>query len=208
MIKHICFDLDWTLAIQSNKFKKARDNLKYKVFAEVSNKDLDNETKKEFDELYQKYWSISSVFTKHFWKESDFWLKYFETLDKNKYYKTDKNIINTLLSLKEKVEISIFTNSKLEWTKKTLKIIKAEFNWFKFILSWDDITERKPALDWFQKIVELSWLKPQEILYIWDRENADIIPAKSVWMKTGLLWKKSNIADYSFMSFEEILNVL
>ena len=207
MIKHAWFDLEETLTIRTYEFNEVHNQLRYETYAEVIGKPLTEELKKEFEKLYAKHGSNSAVF-RFLGRASDFWQKRFNTLeDKTKYYKPVKTVYTTLEKLKEKVPISIFTNLKPDRIESTLKIIKVDKSWFKFIISGDDIKERKPALDGFYLMIKKSGLPPEEILYVGDRVNVDILPAKKAGMKTGLVWGKSDEADYSFEKFEDILSL-
>ena len=206
MIKHVWFDLEGTLTIRSVDFNEAHNQLRYETYSEVVGKPLTKELKQEFEKLYAQYGSNSAVF-RSLGCASDFWQKRFNKLDKTRYYKPVKTVYSTLEKLKEKVLISIFTNLKPEEVESTLKIINIDKSWFKFIISGDDIEERKPALDGFYLMIKKSGLPPEEILYVGDRVKVDILPAKEVGMKTCLVWDKSNEADYSFEKFEDILSL-
>lgn len=70
------------------------------------------------------------------------------------------------------------------------------------------LTEPKPALEGFYKMVELSNVPAAEILYIGDDIGKDIRPAKQVGVQAGLMWKQSEEADYSFVNFEDIFKIL
>jgi len=207
MIKHVWFDLEGTLTIRSDEFNEDYNQLRYETYAEVVGKPLTEELKQDFEKLYAKHGSNSAVF-RSLGCASDFWQKRFNSLDKTKYYKPVKTIFTTLRKLKEKVLISIFTNLKPEEVKNTLKIINVDKSWFKFIVSGDDIKERKPALDGFYLMIEKSGLPPEEILYVGDRVKVDILPTKEVGMKSCLVWDKSDEADYSFEKFEDILSLI
>ncbi len=206
MIKHIWFDVEGTLTIRSDEFNKAHNLLRYKTFAEVLGKPLSKELKQEYEDLYAKYGSNSAVF-RSLGYSSDFWQRHFNTLDKKKYYAPVKIICTTLEKLKEKVQISIFTNLKPDDVENTLKLINVDKDWFKFIITGDDIKERKPALDGFYSMIKCSGLHPEEILYVGDRVKVDILPAKEAGMKTCLVWNKSSEADFSFEDFEHILSL-
>ena len=206
IIKHVWFDLEGTLTIRSDEFNEAHNQLRYETYAEVVGKPLTEELKQEFEKIYAKHGSNSSVFRSLGWA-SDFWQKRFNSIDKTRYYKPVKNVFTTLEKLKEKVPISIFTNLKPEEIEITLKIINVNKAWFKFIVSGDDIKERKTALDGFYLMIKKSGLPPEEIIYVGDRVKVDVIPAKKVGMKSCLVWDKSNEADYSFENFEDILSL-
>lgn len=207
MIKHVWFDLEGTLTIRSDEFNEAHNQFRYKTYAKVVGKPLTEELKQELEELYAKHGSNSAAF-RSLGCASDFWQKCFNTLDKTKYYKPVRTVYSTLEKLKEKVPISIFTNLKPEEVESTLRIINVDKSWFKFIVSGDDIKERKPALDGFYLMIKKSGLPPEEILYVGDRVKVDIIPAKRVGMKTCLIWDKSDEADYSFEKFEDLLSII
>ena len=83
-----------------------------------------------------------------------------------------------------------------------------DVSFFTHIISSGMFKKPKPALDGFYKLVELSKLPAKEILYIGDSVGKDILPAKQVGIKTGLMWKQSDEADYSFGSFKDILEII
>jgi len=205
-IKHIWFDLDGTLTIHTPEFHKAHNELRYKTYAEVVKKPITKELELEYENLYKKFGSNSAVF-RSLGLPSDYWQKYFNTLDEVKFYKPEPQVYETLQKLKEIIPISIFTNVKPEKNLRTLTAIGVKLEWFTYILTGDDIKERKPALDGFHAMIEKSKLLPEQILYVGDRIDVDIKPAKLAGMKTCLLWKKSDEADYSFDNFEDILGI-
>lgn len=57
-------------------------------------------------------------------------------------------------------------------------------------------------------MIKKSALPPDEILYVGDRVDVDIKPAKQLGIKTGLVYGKSELADYSFEHFEDILAIV
>ena len=205
-IKHIWFDLDGTLTIHTPEFHEAHDDLRYKTYAEAVKKPVSEELKQEYNTLYKKHGSNSSIF-RSMGFPSDHWQKYFNTLDEAKYYKPEPKVYKTLERLKEIVPISVFTNVKPEKFTRTIEAIGIKPELFTFILTGDDVKERKPALDGFHLMIEKSKLLPEEILYVGDRVDVDIKPARAVGMKTCLLWGKSGDADYSFANFEDLLKI-
>jgi len=205
-IKHIWFDLDGTLTIHTPEFHRAHDELRYKTYAEAVKRPITKELEQEYETLYKKFGSNSAVF-RSLGLPSDYWQKYFNTLDEVKFYEPEPRVYGTLQKLREIVPISIFTNVKPEKNLRTLTAIGVKPEWFTYILTGDDIKERKPALDGFHIMIEKSKLPPEQILYVGDRIDVDIKPAKLAGMRTCLLWKKSDEADYSFDNFEDILGI-
>ncbi|HAU66558.1 TPA: hypothetical protein DCW61_04390 [Candidatus Uhrbacteria bacterium] len=206
MIKHIWFDVDGTLATHSDEFNKVHNQLRYKIYSQVINKPVTEFLQQEFEALYKKHGSNSATF-RSLGCASDFWMKHFEQIDKEKYYQPNENIYKTVEKLKDKALISVFTNLTAEGTKKTLRILKINPDWVTNYLSGDDVKERKPALSGFYKMIELAKISAEEILYVGDKVGVDIIPAKKVGMKTCLVWSKSDEADYSFENFEDLLTI-
>ena len=80
-----------------------------------------------------------------------------------------------------------------------------KLSWFVHILSASMLKEPKPALEGFYKMIELTGLPADEILYIGDHVEKDVRPAKRVGMRAGIVWKTSDEADFSFKTFDEIL---
>src|SRR3989344_1906436 len=145
MIKHIWFDLDKTLAIPIPEFDQVHKDLLLKTYADISKKLVTKELEKEYEALYKKYRSNSAVF-RSLGLPSDFWQTHFDTIDEVKFYKPNVKVCKTLEKLKDIVPISIFTNVKPEKNLKMLMAIKVKPEWFTYILTGDDIKERKPAL--------------------------------------------------------------
>lgn len=107
--------------------------------------------------------------------------------------------------LRQKIPILIFSNLRLDTILPALHIAPA---WFTYIISSGMVKDPKPALEGFYKMIELSSLPAEEILYIGDHVEKDVLPAKKVGVKTGIMWKQSDKADYSFNTFESILDIL
>ena len=72
----------------------------------------------------------------------------------------------------------------------------------------DEVKKPKPALDGFRLVIELSKLPPENILFIGDSVEKEVLPAKSLGILTGLIWSFSPEADYCFNSFQEILELV
>ena len=128
-------------------------------------------------------------------------------MDEEVYYEPDERVYGTLAVLKDIVPISLFTNAKPDRLRKTLKVIKVDPTWFTHIITGDDVSERKPALPGFHKMIEITGLSPGQMLYVGDRIKADVLPAKTVGMQAAIVWSSSNEADYSFESFEGLLEL-
>jgi HAD superfamily hydrolase (TIGR01549 family) len=206
-IQHIWFDMEGTLTVRTPKMNQAHDDLRHGSYAEATGRPLTDDVRNEFNEAYSKYGSNSAVFSS-LGLPSDHWQKQLHRLDETKLLEPNEVIRGTLIQLKEVVPISIFTNFTMDTILATLAAIGIDPKWFSHILSGDNVSNRKPALDGFHKIIELSGKSAGEIMYVGDRVNVDILPAKEVSMKTCLVWGHSDEADYSFESFDGLLALI
>jgi HAD superfamily hydrolase (TIGR01549 family) len=206
-IKHIWFDLGETINIHSPEFTKVYEDLRYGLYSEITDKPVDEDLKQEYLELYKKHGSNSVTFSA-LGKPVDFWQSHFSKIDKTQFYQPDERVYKTLERLKDIVPISLFSNIKSDEIIRTLNLIKLDRDWFTYIINSDNIANRKPHPEGFYKIIEVSKLPASKILYVGDRVNVDILPAKSVGLKTCLVWGKSAEADYSFENFADILTIV
>ena len=202
MIKHIWFDFSDTLGFIN---KEEHDKMRYESYAEITGRKVDSGLIKEYEKLYQEHKNSNSAVFRSLGKSSNFWSERINSVNPSKFYKiADKDIPEILDKLRKIVPISIFSNIQLG---NVLPELGIPMEWFTHVLSSGMVKEPKPAPDGFYKMIELSKLPANEILYIGDHVGKDILPAKGVGIKTGLLWKKSPEADWCFNKFEDILNL-
>ena len=67
---------------------------------------------------------------------------------------------------------------------------------------------RKPNKDIFKKICEDFKMKYENVISIGDQVFSDILPAKSLGMRTILVGSESEEANYSINSIENVLDVV
>jgi len=202
-IKHIWFDFSETVAFLK---KERHDRLRYETYSQVIGKPLSDELITEYESLYKKFNHSNAAIFRSLGKPPSFWSEHVNAVEPSELYElADKNIPTVLENIRKLVPISVFSNIQL---RKILPSLHINPEWFTHIVDAGMIKEPKPALDGFYKMIELSNLSPEQILYIGDDVGKDVLPAKKVGMKTGLMWKKSDEADYSFNNFQDILGVL
>jgi HAD superfamily hydrolase (TIGR01549 family) len=207
MIKHVWFDMGGTLYRETPEFDVVHDELRYRTYADIVGEPDLNKAKQQYDELYKIHNSNSKVFSS-LGKPSDFWQQAFDELDLARVLKPDPILPQTLEQISQLVPISIFTNFKPAKIRQVLDLLTIDYGLFANILSGDDVSERKPSPEGFYKMVELSKLPADQILYIGDRVDVDIKPARAVGMRTCLVWQSSPDADYSAANFLELRQVL
>ncbi len=202
MIKHIWFDFSDTLV----KVHKERHNeLKYSSYAELVKKPLNEDLVKEYGVMLEKYTSNSGVF-RALGQSSDYWSERVNSVDPGMlYYLADSSIPKVLNELKSVVPISLFTNIK---PAKILASVGLSMDLFSHVIQGGMVKEPKPDKEGFYKIIELTKDTPENIIYVGDSIGKDIKPAKSVGMKTCLVWSESPEADYSVTKFEDLLEII
>jgi FMN phosphatase YigB (HAD superfamily) len=206
-IEQIWFDLEGTLTVRSPAYREVHDELRYNTFAGATHRPRSKELEQEFDTLYRQQGSNSAVF-RSLGLPSDYWQHHFDTIDQAKFYSPTPEVYETVEKLKAIVHISLFTNSKPDNAMRTLKLVGVDKEWFTNIITGDDVKERKPALDGFRLMISKSALPASTLLFVGDRVGADIVPAKTLGMRTCLVWGESEEADYSFKNFQGLLSLI
>ena len=199
MIKHIWFDFSETIGVIK---RDAHNKLRYETYAGIVDKSVTPELIEEYEKLYEQHQHSNSAVFRSLGMPAGYWSDHLSGSELHSL--VDNKIPEILEKLKEIVPISIFSNINLD---KVLPTFHIDPKLFTHILSSSMVKEPKPALEGFYKIIELSKLPPEEILYIGDHIGKDILPAKKVGLKAGLIWSSSPEADYNFKNFSEILDI-
>ena len=205
-IKHVWFDMDGTLTIQTPEFHIAHNQLRYKAYSDAVGRPVTKDLAEEFEALYKKHGSNSAVFVS-IGMPQGYWQQYFRTLDQLKFYKPVPDVYKTLDKLRRKVPISLFTNSNLEIIRKTLQTINIDIHWFTYVLGGNDIKKPKPDLEGFYLMLDKTSLPPHQCLYVGDRVDVDIKPARQAGMQTCLVYTTSDEADYCVGRMSELLDL-
>lgn len=200
-IQHIWFDFSDTLARRNEK----HDELTYCTYSEQVGKPVTPELIEEFKSRFKRYKSTSAVFH-DMGLPASFWSETVLAADPGSLYSLmDEDIPAVLDELRKKYTISIFSNMQ---TEKLLPAIGINPSWFTLFLSSADIARPKPFPDGFYKIVELSKIPAENILFIGDHIEKEMMPAKEAGLQTGIMWQEAPEADYSFKDFQEVRKVL
>jgi len=202
MIKHIWFDFSGTMAVHN---KENHNQLRYSSYASIVKKPLTEELIKEYEELCEQHGQSNAATFCSLGLPSNYWSERINSMDpKDLLRLADKDIPEVLNKLQSIVPISLFSNIQLG---KVLPALGIEIDLFTHILSAGMVKRPKPASDGYYKMIEISKLLPSEMIYIGDSVEKDILPAKELSMITGLIWSKSDKADYCFENFKDILTI-
>jgi HAD superfamily hydrolase (TIGR01549 family) len=207
MLKHIWFDFGGTLYRETPGFNAAHDQLRYSTYATLVGEQDMSKAERGYTALYKQYGTNAAVF-RSLGKSSSFWQDTFDELDIAKLLQPDPVVAQTIETIRKQLPVSVFSNFKKGQILAFLKHLEIPTAYFTYILGGDAVTLRKPDLEGFNKMVELSKVAVDQILYIGDRVDADIKPAKQVGMKTCLIYSESSEADYCVKSFGEVESVV
>ncbi|MBP2171946.1 TIGR02253 family HAD-type hydrolase [Methanococcus voltae] len=122
--------------------------------------------------------------------------------------------ISSLIKLKSKgLKLGILTDGvTLKQWEKLIRLSICPF--FDEVITSEEFGLGKPYPEFFEHGLSKMNLKPEEVVYIGDREDRDIIPAKSLGMKTVRIYQgkysdiKETSANYSINSLSELPDLL
>ena len=92
-------------------------------------------------------------------------------------------------------KIWLISNSsvfEIEHLKEKTKILDyIDYPLFSF-----DVWTIKPDLKIFEKMIEISWCKPEETIMIWDKMWDDVLPPREIWMNSCLFENYEQLKNY------------
>lgn len=204
MITHIWFDLEGTL-LKNPRYDAAVKDFAHQLYLQETGKQRTTETKKEFDALLKQHIRKSLIFVA-LGKSKKFYAEAFATqFPFQQYVSQDRDVQAVISFLKQKnIGLGVYTSLPRDPLVKILSLLGLDAADFT-LLSGDDVTKGKPDPEGFEKIVALCGVSAEKIIFVGDSEPKDIIPAKSVRMKTILVCSASSFADYSVADFKALL---
>jgi HAD superfamily hydrolase (TIGR01549 family) len=201
---HIWFDLEGTL-LKNPAYDAAVEDFAYHLYLQETGKQRNTETKQEFAALLKQHVRKSLIFVA-LGKDKKYYAQAFATqFPFQNYVAVDQNVQAVISFLKQKkIGLGVFTSLPREPLVKILTLLGLNPEDFT-LLSGDDVKKGKPDPEGFEKIVQLSGTDPPHIIFVGDSEQKDILPAKSVGMKTALVYGNSSVADVSLKNFLALL---
>lgn len=143
-------------------------------------------------------------------------------IDKSRFLREDKKLIEIFRRIKGFRHL-ILTNATFINTLNTLRALgfpikdkvknrekrELEFPPFEKIFTLEQTTVVKPEKEAFLKVLEYTKLPPEAHLMVGDLPEIDLIPARTIGMKTCLVWGSHPLADIclpDIYKFPEILS--
>lgn len=174
-----------------------------------SRKNWFSETFERLDESMALGISLNSLI-----ENSDYYeKKYWEHL--NKSFKNYPNTISTLDYLKSKgLKLATITDSDglIGMKNYRMKLLGLD-KYFDYIITGDDVGLNKPAVENWNKLLELSGLKGKQCIMVGDHPDIDLVTAKKLDFIT--IWTKENInndlhhnyVDYEIRDIKEVIDI-
>jgi len=236
MIKVVAFDLDDCLFNASLLVQKAREAsvhmmIQYGLPIEEA------EAKKLLDEIVEEFGSNSEshldLFITRLQNHPKFRLdpkfninKYVAAgiigyhREKVQHFKPFKDVISTLEEIRKLgIKTAIITDGTPKKQYEKILRLKLEDLFDKIVIS-DEVAIRKPNYLLFAEFVETMGIKPNEMIYVGDRVDKDVIPAKKVGIISILIHRGTKYdpvltkqqfetkPDYSINSLHELINII
>lgn len=202
-IKAIGWDLDGTLypkkAIPSRWFTQRQ----YQAVAEKMGWSVDK-AKKEYKKRLEKFGSNTRTLFSFGIDGAEYFSQLWEKIDLSLYLKKDQKIIKMIRKLKDIRQFILSNSNSLAIIEQKLKLIGLKPKQFEMIFSTLDIGGVKPEPKPFRVALKRMGLKPEEVLYVGDRVETDIVGAKNVGMRTCLVGGVSQYADVSLKNVYEV----
>jgi HAD superfamily hydrolase (TIGR01549 family) len=124
----------------------------------------------------------------------------------NDYLSKNPELSAFLVKLSERFRLGLITNFRKSHVKNILDVLGINMSVFEIIVSEDNIREIKPHKEPFLKAVQLAGVAPEECVYVADCLTKDIIPAKSIGMKT-IIVSEAEIADSTDVAISDVLEL-
>jgi HAD superfamily hydrolase (TIGR01549 family) len=187
-VENVVWDLDGTLYppnedlntyIEEEKTKRVADHLGVSV----------PEAQERFSTLYKKLASSTRTLNELGLEGEDFFISIWLQADFSKYIDKDLRLFQLFEKMKSdsRYQVAMLTNTNTQETVgKKLQAIGLNPSFFEPVITSVEIGYHKPDHRAFERVQALN-TNSNRILYIGDKENTDIVPAKALGMKACLV---------------------
>lgn len=188
-VKHVWFDCDGTL-YKSDKYLEAhRENAIYSELARLTQIKVET-IAQEYPGRLKEFKSNTNAIKSYSFTESQA-RDIYNAFDITKTLEKDEGLIKTIDDIKKQdISVSIFTNNKRSTLFAILKKLELHTDWFANLMTAEEVAP-KPSIEGYKKIIVRSECNPNEIIYVGDREDAEISPAKKEGLNTALVWDEN-----------------
>lgn len=201
-IKAILWDLDGTLYKFTPALRKAFGQKTLRLFERATGK-KGRELERLYWSTYKKIGSNTKVLDSVGLDGKEEVAKIGDSIPFERLLSKDEKLLRMIRSLKQLKHV-VLTNADRRVTERKLRALGLPKTLFAEVLVTHEAPYIKPDPRLFRWAAKRIGLKPEQILAVGDREQADILPAREVGMRTAYVWGKSREADVSFGSVYEV----
>ena len=206
-IKAVGFDVDGTLYHAPEAMSIEVGRILIAKAAEALSRDPD-ELAEEYLEKREEYRSNTKVLNSFGLDGERIFQEVWDSIAVEKYVERDKRLVKLMSELKKKYRLFIITNGSGHQVERKLKYLGLDYHDFDPRVYCYDQGWVKPEPAPFLAAIESLNFRPEEIVYVGDREDIDVEGAQAVGMKTIYVGGTSQIATASIESVYDIVSVL
>lgn len=137
--------------------------------------------KKEYDSLVEKHGSNGKVFVNEFGADSSFFHRMLSEIDFRNILTEDKGLQEVVSYLKQRCQLGIFTSEVYDTVLQVFNVLGLDISDFAMgagtrypILCSENVSDKKPGREGFDRIVEVTGVEPSEIVYVGDNLTKDV----------------------------------
>lgn len=129
--------------------------------------------------------------------------------DYKKYLDPDP-LLSAMFAKLTHLEHYLLVNGTQDSVRRGAAVLGLDLSYFREIVTSEIVGETKPGIQGFLYILGKTGLPAHAHIMVGDREEVDLVPAKSLGLRTCLVWAdaKSTIADITLGQVYDIVNVL
>ncbi len=195
-IKAIGFDVDGTLYHPPERMTMEVGKILIEKAAKELSRDPDD-IAEEYLKKRDEYRSNTKTLNSFGLDGERIFQEVWDAIAIEKYVIPDEKLVKLIAGLKKKYQLFIITNGSGHQVERKITYLGLNFHDFDPRIYCYDQGWVKPEPAPFLAAIESLNLKPEEIVYIGDREDIDVEGARTVGMKTIYVGGKSELADVS-----------
>lgn len=206
-IKAIGFDVDGTLYHAPDSVNLEFGKILIKKIATELARDPD-EIAEEYLAKREQYRSNTMTINSYGLDGQKIFQDVWDQVAVENYMKKDPKLVQLIANLKQKYILFLISNGTGRQIERKLTALGLDYHDFDPRIYCYDQGWVKPDPQPFLAAIESLNMKPEEIVYVGDREDVDIEGAKAVGMKTILVGGESRVADASCQVVYDISSIL
>ena len=206
-VRAIGFDVDGTLYHAPPEMTSEVGKILIEKAAKALSQDPD-ELAEEFLKRREEYRSSTLTLNSFGLDGETIFQEVWDAVTIEKYVARDSQLMGMIVQLKKKYRLFIITNGSGRQVERKLAHLGLNYHDFDPRIYCYDQGWVKPEPAPFLAAIDALEMKPEEIVYVGDREGIDIEGGQAVGMKTIFVGGTSEVADASIESVYDIVSAL